>query len=183
MPRYHAIDTAIKLSVWDPRAPKSKTQRDRDHTTSSSSIGCAFSRLNGSILHQNKRKDEEKSGPATGCVIDDLKEEYFEGHEGVDFLGPGTPFYLVKAGRELFATEEETLDAAQGLQGAPSNTIQSTALATAIDGPLGSSRLSDLSNIEAESFASGEGSFTAPERAVAEEKTYGQPGKWYRPAM
>jgi hypothetical protein len=183
MPRYHALDTGIKLCVWDPHAaPKLKTQEDKDHSTPPSSISDAFSRINGSLLPKSKRKGEEKSGPAIGYVVDDLEEEYFEGHEGVDFVAPGMPFYLVGAGRELFAPrEEETCNSFGGFTGAILTTTPSTTLAKNIDEPTNSSQLfdanTDLSSIGAEFFTPGEGSFTASKQAEDGGEYTQQPGK------
>jgi hypothetical protein len=183
MPKYHALDTGIKLCVWDPNAtPKLKTE-DQDHSTSSSSISAAFSRLNDSLFPKSKRKNEENFGPAIGYVVDDLDEEYFEGHEGVDFLAPGMPFYLIKAGKELFAGREEDAarHSARGFKGATLTPLPSTALPKDIYDPTSLSQLSDtdtnLSSIGAEYFTPGGGSFAAHERAAEEAENTEQPGK------
>ena len=183
MPKYHALDTGIKLCVWDPNAtPQLKTE-DQDHSTSSSSISAAFSRLNGSLLPESKRKNEEKFGPAIGYVVDDLDEEYFEGHEGIDFLAPGIPFYLIKAGKELFArTEEDAVrHSARGFKGATLTTLPSTALPKNIYNSNSLSQLSDtdtnLSSIGAEYFTPGGGSFAVPEPVAEEAENTKQPGK------
>ena len=181
MPKYHALDTSVKLCVWDPNAmPQLKTE-DQGHSTPSSSISAAFSRLNGSLLPKSKGKNEEKFGPAIGYIVDDLDEEYFEGHEGVDFLAPGMPFYLVKAGRELFAGKEEdaVLHSTRDFKGATLTTLPSMALPKDIYDPASLSQLSDtdtnLSSIGAEFFTPAGGLFVAPEQVEAENTE--QPGK------
>ena len=121
MPRYHTADTGIKLCVWDPQQPNIvKTEPDQQENTHPPSGHDAVVNCHGARWS----KKEEKSGPAMGHIVDDLKEEYFAEHEGLDFLGFDMPFYLVMAGKELFATQ--TTDEDQD-----SNTTALTATATA----------------------------------------------------
>ena len=100
MPRYHALDTAIKLCVWDPSAEEA-TSKKSDVISADQAVS-TISTSNGVFCHKTK----ETHGPASGYVVDDLKEEYFEGDEGVNFLDSDMPFYLVKAGSQLFHRTE-----------------------------------------------------------------------------
>jgi hypothetical protein len=75
MPTYHVHSTTIKLYVWDPLQPPKVTKNQE--TPYASDVAC--------------RHD-----------VEPLKEEYFEGQEGVDFLGSSMPFFLINAGRDLF---------------------------------------------------------------------------------
>jgi hypothetical protein len=171
MPRYYALDTAIKLSVWDPQTgPDLKLDNDRGGGKSNASVAAASMKHNG-ILRPNKI---EGTGPAIGYVIDDLKEEYFEGHEGIDFVAPGMPFFLVKAGRELFAADEKEDDAgrqsSRGAKGATLTTAPATVLSNDIPNPAQSSRTS-FSSFQAESLMPNGGSFIAPEQDESSKDT------------
>ena len=184
MPRYHALDTGIKLCVWDPTAtPKLETGKGHDRSAPPSSISAAFSRLNSSSLPTSKRKIEEKSGPAIGYVVDDLNEEYFQGHEGVDFLAPGMPFYLVKAGNELFAGGGEVAvpSSPRGFKDATLATVPSTSLLSNTGGTTSSLQLSDadtsLSSIGTDFSMSGGRPFSAAEQETIEVGNAQQPGK------
>ena len=73
MPKYHSLETAIKLSISSP-------QRTRLPT----------------------------NGPAARYLSEDLKEQYFEGQEGVDFLGNCMPFFLIRAGQDLNASQYQS---------------------------------------------------------------------------
>jgi len=95
MPRYYALNTAVNLCVWDPN-PRERNNKESEMTKG---LGTPFASTHDGIAHPKK----ETYGPAAQCVVDVLKEEYFEGKEGLDFLDIAVPFYLVKAGRELFA--------------------------------------------------------------------------------
>lgn len=83
MPTYHIHDTTVKLYVWDPLHPVEdpKTQEPLWPYPSDAA----------------RRYD-----------VEPLREEYFEGQEGVDFLGSSTPFFLIKAGRDLFYESRQT---------------------------------------------------------------------------
>lgn len=76
MPTYHIHDTAVKLYVWDPHQSSSNVEIEQSGSA--------------------------PLDPACGRNVELLKEEYFQGQEGVDFLGCDMPFYLVNAGRDLF---------------------------------------------------------------------------------
>ena len=101
MPRYHALDTAIKLCVWDPHV--NLAQENEGYDTFAGPETSPFFERSGSFGPRKR----ETYGPALGYVVDDLKEGCFEGYEGVDFLAPGMPFYLVKAGSGLFESRED----------------------------------------------------------------------------
>jgi hypothetical protein len=72
MPKYHSLETAIKLSISRPQTTRLPT-----------------------------------NGPAAGYLSEDLKEQYFEGQEGVDFLGNCMPFFLTRAGQDLNASQHQ----------------------------------------------------------------------------
>jgi hypothetical protein len=72
-------------------------------------LGSSFSSQYPAQLQSSPPKKKEKfrsfhsaKDPALGYTADVLKEEYFDGHEGVDFLGDDMPFFLVNAGKDLF---------------------------------------------------------------------------------
>lgn len=102
MPRYHALDTAVKLCVWDPEAASSSSTEKDNGVRTTASLAAGSLKNNGLAY-----AEKATSGPAHGYFVDDLTEHYFEGHEGVDFVAPGMPFYLVSAGKELFAGDLE----------------------------------------------------------------------------
>ena len=161
MPRYYALDTAIKLSIWDPQACSGlKFDNDRGSGTSNASV--ATSSTKHKILPRRNKIAE--AGPATGYIVDDLKEEYFKGNEGLDFVAPGMPFYLVKAGRELFAVDVGENDAGRQFspyaEGVKQTTIPATVLGNNILEPAQSSQ-TKLCNIKTEFFTRSEGSFAA----------------------
>ena len=83
MPTYHIHDTTVKLYVWDPLHPV-----------------------------EDSRTQEAlwpyPSDAARRYDVEPLQEEYFDGQEGVDFLGSSTPFFLIKAGRDLFYESHQT---------------------------------------------------------------------------
>lgn len=104
MPRYHALDTSVRLCVWNPQAnPDSRTDGNEGSDAAAADFVATIVRK----YAPPPPKKEKTSGPAIGYAVDKLQEEYFEGHEGVDFLGPAIPHYLVKAGKGLFLSSGE----------------------------------------------------------------------------
>jgi hypothetical protein len=185
MPRYHALGTAIKLCVWNPDskpAPNSKAEIDGIENISSTSTSAVFAKNHGLLPH----KKRETSGPAIGCFVDDLKEEYFGEHEGVDFLASGIPFYLVKAGKELFIVEKPPQEDGRrpfhGLKEETLTTPSAAVLVTGAENTGPSSQVSvtdtTLSSIDTEFFNPNGASFTIPQQAEASEQL-GKPTKLY----
>lgn len=172
MPRYHALDTAVKLCVWDPQAaPSSNIENDEAEDPTTAQNAAAVFKNKNRLLRPKKR---EQSGPAIGYIVDYLKEEYFEGQGGVDFLAPGMPFYLVKAGRELFAVAEEAPRPSYPPKGATPTTTSSTALAieTGDTHPLSQTSNADIkiSSPATEFVATSGESFTAPEQGGSSDQ-------------
>jgi hypothetical protein len=83
MPTYHIHDTTVQLHVWDPLQPLEDLNTEEPAWPYPSNAA--------------RQRDAEL-----------LKEEYFEGQEGVDFLGSSMPFFLINAGRDLFYTTRQT---------------------------------------------------------------------------
>ena len=75
--------------------------------------------------------------PAQGCDVIELAEEYFEGNEGIDFLGQDKPFFLVSAGRDLFRGESK-----------PTGNDRRTTPAEDVDSSLSSISTSFLDGVE-----------------------------------
>jgi hypothetical protein len=88
MPRYHSLNTGIGIAVWDPL---------RSSLTADSQVG-DLSRPKTTSLHTQ--------GPAAGHLVEHLKEECFDGHDGVHFLAGCMPFFLVRAGQDLFERQQ-----------------------------------------------------------------------------
>jgi len=92
MPTYFALGTRISLRVWDPKqANEQPLDGQFDHAK---------------VKGPPRYKLLHNVDPAAGYMVETLKEEYYEGHGGVHFLGIGCdmPFYLVRAGSDLFPT-------------------------------------------------------------------------------
>ncbi|KAE9375529.1 hypothetical protein N431DRAFT_463611 [Stipitochalara longipes BDJ] len=79
MPTYHIYDTSVKLYVWDPHQTPRRAIEEKTNNNAVFPID-----------------------PAYGRDIEPLKEEYFDGHEGIDFLGSDMPFFLCRSGEDLF---------------------------------------------------------------------------------
>jgi hypothetical protein len=177
MPRYHALDTAIELCVWDRQTPGSKADGNDGHSTSTTTDFASMLKDHG--LEHPKKK--EAYGPAAGHFVDILKEEYFEDQEGVDFLGPAMPFYLVKAGKELFRSleKDEDLSSSAAREENPTQ-ISSTALANDTEDTRPSSQPSSadntLSSIDTEFLSPKRESFSTPELGEP-DKLPGEPIK------
>lgn len=174
MPRYYALDTAVKLCVWDPQAASTSNTDNYDGERTTANLAGGSLKNNG-IAHTDKKGT---SGPALGYIVDDLTEEYFEGHEGVGFVAPGMPFYLVKAGKELFASDVE--NAGQSLHSVNVTTLKaasSTVLVNATEDSRASSQPSaadsSLSSIDTE-FSTPKGSFTAAQQDESSEASGNQ---------
>jgi hypothetical protein len=120
MPTYGIHDTTVKLYVWDPHQPAEQVGR----TT--------------------------PIDPACGRAGEPLKEEYFNGQEGVDFLGYDIPFFLVNAGRELFFETPQASSAITDVELVQGEEVQSHADESDDDAgsflsTISSSMLADLS--------------------------------------
>lgn len=100
MPRYHSLATSIKLGVWDPAAipPNAEAKLNDSEACANPQNQPLTTRLEEL---RPKKTNLHFHGPAAGYLVEDLKEEYFDGEEGVNFLGGCMPFFLVRAGRDL----------------------------------------------------------------------------------
>jgi hypothetical protein len=87
MPTYHIHGTTVKLYVWDPHQSPSKVEVSQ---IASTPLDAAY-----------------------GRDVEPLKEEYFQGHEGVEFLGSDMPFFLVQAGKDLFFNRRQNSGVAE----------------------------------------------------------------------
>lgn len=181
MPRYHALDTAISLCVWDPQVdPNSEADGNERSDTPAADFLTNITKK----LELLRPKQKETSGPAIGYVVDNLKEDYFEGHEGVDFLDPAMPFYLVKAGKELFGPAED--DTASQPSPVPKDVTPTKAASTVLANDSEDTRPSSqvsaaditLSSIDTEFFTPKRDSFSTPEQG----KPNVRPGKstWFQ---
>jgi hypothetical protein len=108
LPTYHALDTTVKLCICDPQQERSSIPSEAIGD-GSFELGSSFSSQYPAQLQSSPPKKKEKfrsfhsaKDQALGYTADVLKEEYFDGHEGVDFLGDDMPFFLVNAGKDLF---------------------------------------------------------------------------------
>jgi hypothetical protein len=84
MPTYHIHDTAVRLCVWDPDQPPKRC-----------------------IERQRTGGPYTYPPPPYGRDVEPLKEQ----HEGVEFLGSDMPFWIVKAGHDLFFKTRQTSSA------------------------------------------------------------------------
>lgn len=169
MPRYHALNTAVNLCVWDPQ-PDSDSKADGSEGMDSATADSLAAIMKKYAPPPPKQKD--KSGPATGYVVQYLREEYFEGKEGVDFLGPAMPYYLVKAGKELFnsAEEDEVTTPSPALKDLTPAKAASTVLAKEVeDTPRSAADTTLSSRGDAEFFTPEARSFNTPEQRKPEE--------------
>lgn len=86
MPRYHALEASVSLSVWAP-GPEFADVSSAPLMTSQARI---------------KNRRNKPANPANGQPVVVLDEDAFVGQEGVSFLGPAMPFFLVDSGKNLF---------------------------------------------------------------------------------
>lgn len=101
-------------------------------------------------------------GPAAGYTAEEIREEYFEGQEGVDFIGSCMPFFLVHAGADLFPPPRTAIDAqliCQRTPGVTKDQVEPRSIASngslSVDTPSkGSETESVLSSISSARFAS-----------------------------
>lgn len=105
MPRYHALDSAIVLSTWDPSI-KAVDDPDVVHACKNQTKPSAAQMKALRPISSNLHTD----GPSVGYLAQDLKEEYFDGQKGVDFLGDCMPFFLIHAGGDLFGQTQPACD-------------------------------------------------------------------------
>ena len=105
MPRYHPLDTAVNLYIWDPQQTSSSSDPVpmEENTPNSNGQQRKLPAVPFSIFGGIPAPSESAfTDPAFGQDADVVKEEYFEGQEGVDFLGLDMPFFLANAGTDLF---------------------------------------------------------------------------------
>jgi hypothetical protein len=169
MPKYHALDTAVKLYVWDPQQPinTSNTLSNDGQALISNGQQRDVSSVPFSIFDGVPAPTKSPpADPAFGYDVDVVSEEYFEGQEGVDFLCHDMPFFLVNAGKELFeppqlsfghsgsiSQENDALMLDQHCGNSTLSSFVSTSLENAIEAPAdgahdvdAESNLSDISS-------------------------------------
>lgn len=105
MPRYNCLDTEVQLFTWIPSvsAPTSRNCGYSKKQTQAYTKGPASSP--GSVISSNKpnnRGEVVQYDTDKYCEAIRLSEEYFNGHKGVDLLDWDMPFYLIRAGRDLW---------------------------------------------------------------------------------
>jgi hypothetical protein len=138
MPRYHCLDTEVQLSTWDPlscqstldsSSPTTHTPARHSHSTSISDFRSQknASAFNGRIPPYYHTRSQK---------VKRLTEEYFKGHEGLEFLGCDAPFFLIHAGTDpsddtdsaepltrtnnsLYQDHKVSLKSSEGLTGTP----------------------------------------------------------------
>lgn len=106
MPKYHAFDTSVSLCVWDPESTASSASSQRHLAYDTNSAVPASDPMSTS---KNKTISSRKSfDPANGDMITKLAEDWFDEYEGMQIIGTSLPmpFYLVRAGKDIFKTEQ-----------------------------------------------------------------------------
>jgi hypothetical protein len=101
MPRYHCLNTEVQIYTWDPSKhdtlvldsshPAKATPATDSYSASSSRSGIISG---ASIAHEPTPQFD----PAWPFKVNRLKEEFFRGWEGLDFLGRDIPFFLIQVG-------------------------------------------------------------------------------------
>lgn len=110
MPRYNCLDTEVQVCMWDPPGHDALVLDSSHPATAINSYSTSGSGSKivpgASIPHKANTRYE----PAQSYKLNTLKEEFFTGCEGLDFLGCGIPFFLIQAGKK----DLSSLEAPQG---------------------------------------------------------------------
>jgi hypothetical protein len=118
MPTYQCLDTEVQLCTWTPLL-RYLTASSATNTRIPQSLN-----IKGLVPGTNPgdRKDSwvnevqgNSDDPAWPWKVTRLNEEYFKGHEGLDFLGMDMPFYLIHARGDLYS-ERTSLPGRAALQ-------------------------------------------------------------------
>jgi hypothetical protein len=104
MPRYHTLGSAVVLCSWDPAFKAEKDYNRNELSNSSSKPSTAAHQA--ALPPKSTRLHTD--GPAAGYLTEDIREEYFDGQEGVDFISNCMPFFLIHAGADLFAPPQSS---------------------------------------------------------------------------
>ncbi|KAH8601691.1 hypothetical protein B0O99DRAFT_198695 [Bisporella sp. PMI_857] len=115
MPMYNALGTAVKLRAWDPAKPWSNyTSENRGEMLQEETFELRLARL------RSLARQPIQTGPAKGCIYEDLREEAFGDSAQLRFFDDTMPFFLVKVGRDLLLPRpHQSLPRSQVHDGSP----------------------------------------------------------------
>lgn len=105
MPTYQCLDTEVQLCTWTPllrysTASKAANTEMAPSIVTKARVPVASPRVKkDSLVNEALGNAGDSIGP---LKVTKLNEEYFRGHNGLDFLGMDMPFYLIHAGGDLY---------------------------------------------------------------------------------
>ena len=159
MPTYHALNTSVRLCYWTQTATNSATASRHHETPLRYGADTPDRRFDSPLpnktlpLASGKKRGEKEPppDPATGHGVITLTEDFFEHHEGLDFLG-NAPFYLVRAGKDIFKSLHTPLNPAVGAMSTVGARLQEAAATRQISNTSMTSKCSTLSSIDSSMF-------------------------------